>query len=70
MVIHKKLSYYSIGVHVAQSVLYRIFALRMDQCWVGIDKKHTCGYRYPSNQERPHGYGDWYNMCCGTSAMP
>ncbi len=49
-----------------------------DQCWAGIDKKHTRGYGYPSNQERPHGYGDGYDMCSrilprvefNTRAMP
>ncbi len=50
----------------------------VDQCWAGIDKKHTRGYGYPSNQERPHGYGHGYDMCSGilarvefnTRAMP
>ncbi len=48
------------------------------QCWAGIDKKHTRGYGYLSNQERPDGYGHGYDMCSGilarvefnTRAMP
>ncbi len=48
------------------------------QCWAGIDKNHTRGYGYPSNQDRRHGYGDGYDMCSGilarvefnTRAMP
>ncbi len=42
--------------------IFRLYRMGIYQCWAGIEKKDTRGYEYLTNQPRPFGTGDGYDM--------